>query len=182
MRTCEHGELELWVFGPGERPDEFWWLAGPVFGDRAAQRELGGPFTDDPATTWVLAVRREDLPRDPAQIRWESPAIIREEVVTLLGLASVRVAGGLALLDHAYVRPEHRRQGVHAALLAARVQAAVEAGARRVRVHANERSFPALMRLGFLGNGRRGGYTVMEADATVLWARVENGCSLSVSY
>ncbi|MDR6330596.1 hypothetical protein [Deinococcus soli (ex Cha et al. 2016)] len=45
---------------------------------------------------------------------------------------------------------------------------------RRVRVQANARSFPRLVRLGFIGTGQRGGYTVMEADGVVLAGRLDS--------
>lgn len=143
--------MEILHFMPGYRPAEFWELAGPVFASRAAQRDLGGPFTDDRRTTWALAV----------------------EDGQLQGLASVRIEGGVALLDHAFVLPAFRGQGVHGALVDARLGVAVLADVRRVRVLANERSFPRLVRLGFVGTGQRGGYTVMEADGVVLAGRLD---------
>ena len=144
-------DLDVRTFEPGTRPAPFWTLAGPVFASRAAQRDLGGPFTDDGHTTWVLATRGD----------------------VLAGLASVRIEGGAALLDHAFVLPDFRGQGVHGALLDVRLRAAVAAGVRRVRVQANARSFPRLVRLGFIGTGQRGGYTLMEADGVVLAGKLQ---------
>lgn len=146
MRT-----FEMQVYAPGERPEAFWQLAGPVFSSRAAQRELGGPFTDDARTTWVLALQGERL----------------------LGLASlhVAIAGERVTLDHAYVLPAERRQGVHAALLHRRLELAAQLGAQQVRVAANASSFPGLLKAGFVGSGQRGGYTLMELDGLVLSAR-----------
>ncbi|OWL98951.1 hypothetical protein CBQ26_00395 [Deinococcus indicus] len=143
--------LEVLTFLPGHRPAEFWEWAGPVFASRAAQRELGGPFTDDDRTSWAVAV-------DGGQVQ---------------GVASVRVEGSVALLDHAFVLPAFRGQGVHGALVDARLGLAVLAQARRVRVMANAHSFPRLVRLGFVGTGQRGGYTVMEADGVVLAGRLD---------
>jgi GNAT superfamily N-acetyltransferase len=142
-------QTTITLYRPGERPELFWQDCGPVFSDRLAVRELGGPFTDDPHTGWAVA-------RSPSG--------------ELQGLASVRVEGERALLDHAYVRPAWRRQGVHRALLHARLTLLGEA--RRVRVHANDHSFPALVRLGFVGSGQRGRYLLMEADALLLRARL----------
>lgn len=140
--------FELRTFGPGERPDDFWQLAGPVFGDAQAQRELGGPFTDDALTTWVIAL---------------------DTAGALAGLASVREEKNVALLDHAYVRPEHRGQGIHGLLLQERI---ARTTAPKVRVMANPNSLTALLKLGFMASGKRGKYVVMEADALILRAKV----------
>lgn len=150
MQTFEHGGVLVQLYGPGDRPDEFWQAAGPIFGSAQAQRELGGPFTDSDTTTWTLAVDK-----------WGG----------LLGLASVSAEGNVALLDHAYVRPMMRRQGIHRALLTARIEAAAE-GVQRFRVFANPLSLTALIKLGFIANGKRGKYVTLEADALILRAQV----------
>jgi GNAT superfamily N-acetyltransferase len=74
----------------------------------------------------------------------------------LVATAATHVAGGLAWLGAAATLPEARRRGAQSALLAARIRAAAEAGARRLCVETGNRdagelpsSFRNVVRAGF---------------------------------
>lgn len=117
--------------------ERFYATLGPWLSRRSVVNELGSPIWDDDGKEWFVAFRGRKL----------------------VGFAALRRVGQHLSLVSAYVLPEHRRQGVYAALVRARVEAA---GSEALKAVATADAVPALKRAGLKQSGERGKYTVME--------------------
>lgn len=117
---------------------EFYSTMGPFLSRRAIVAENGAPIWDEDGKEWFIAR-------------------LGRKVV---GFAALKASAGPLSFVSAYVLPEHRRQGVYRALIAARVEAASDRGLP-LKATATPASVPALKRAGFVAHSSRGQFTVM---------------------
>lgn len=118
----------------------FYPTLGPFLARRTVVAELGAPVWDDDGKQWFVA---------------------RDDAGKVLGFRAVSVKGRVATFCSAYVVPEHRGEGVYAALIADALDYAAGV-ADEAKATVQEGAVKALKKAGFKATGERGKFTLME--------------------
>lgn len=118
----------------------FYPTLGPFLARRAVVAELGAAPWDDDGKQWLVA---------------------RDEAGRVLGFRAVTVKARVATFCSAYVVPEHRGEGVYAALIADALDYAAGV-ADEAKATVQEGAVKALKKAGFKAVGERGKFTLME--------------------
>lgn len=119
---------------------DFYPTLGPFLAQRAIVAELGAPVWDDAGKQWFVA---------------------RDETGRVLGFRAVTVKARTATFCSAYVLPEHRNEGVYAALIADALDYSASV-ADEVKATVQEAAVKSLKKAGFKVVGARGKFTLME--------------------
>lgn len=122
------------------RDSDFYTLMGPYLSRRAIVKEIGYPIWDDDDKVWFVALKDRGL----------------------VGFAAISLDGNIGVLKSAYVRPEHRKQGIYRVLLQSRIEYARERGCSQLRATATKLSAQALAEAGFVEARRSKNYQWME--------------------
>ena len=124
----------------------FWQRMGPFFASASVQRELGVRMTSDDSYTWWLAL---------------------DESSGVAGFAAAEEQkNGVVILRHAWVRREHRENGIYEDLFDRRLSDLKDAGHDRFRVTTKGNALELIKRKGFEEAGGRGSYTTLELKTT----------------
>ncbi len=130
--------IQKYAHGEGD----FWQRMGPYFASARVQRELGVRMSSDEAHTWWVAVDEEG---------------------EVAGFAAAEAQkNGIVVLRHAWVRPEHRENGIYERLFDRRLADLREAGHTHFRVTTKGEALKLIERKGFEETGGRGSYTTLE--------------------
>lgn len=117
-----HGDYNIMLDSSSESGNAFYCRMGRFFADRQIAKDLGEPMYDSDTSYWVLVYKGNEI----------------------CGFGCLETEKlnktGEAVITYGYVLPEHRKQGLHAALFEARLRLAAELGAQSVRGVANSSS------------------------------------------
>lgn len=121
---------------------DFYGILGWFFGSRLVARDLGMPVFDDDNRVWVVAMH-EGRP---------------------VACSSIEIKGSRAAIKSAWVRPEHRSNGIYSRMLLERLKIAEKASVKVITATATEASRKALVKCGFENAGMRGKYYLMRKE------------------
>lgn len=136
--------FDLLTVPRGERTVDFWVAMGPCFASETIRRDLPTLHDEIENDVWFVA--------------FDKGAVVSFSCLRF----SKR--GDVATFAHHWADPSVRGQGIAEVMFDARIEAAKEAGARKIRSVVHRDSLEAFVRAGFVPTIERAKFTTVELD------------------